>query len=152
MQYQRDFYFATKPDIFIRTHFPEESKWQLLSNNITQEQFDSILLLTNYFYSYGFTIIYPNSQIINGKKEATFTLYYDKNGSIPENIVCCALYSNGEKETLILDNLDYKNEDGTIKITVDLSDKRISYLVIGPFYEDRGTIDIISAFKINHFP
>ena len=147
IKYQRDFYFATNPDIFIRTHFPEESKWQLLPKNITKEQFNSMVLLTENFYLFGFNSISPNTQIINGKKETQFILSYDKNGSVPENAVGYVIYSNGEEDSI--NYLDYKNEDGTIRIIFDLSDKKITYFVIGSYYLDRG-ISIISVYKINH--
>ncbi len=36
------FYFATKPEEFIYTHFPEDKKWQLLTNIYSRSQFDNL--------------------------------------------------------------------------------------------------------------
>ena len=47
-------YFGTDPEIFIRQHFPIESKWQLLSEPYTFEKFESLALLTPFFYLLGF--------------------------------------------------------------------------------------------------
>ena len=146
IKYQRDFYFGTKPDIFIRTHFPDESKWQFLSKNITQEQFISMVMLTDNFYMFGFKTISPNSQIINGKKETEFTLTYDKI-DISENAFGRVIYSNGVEDEI--NNIDYKNEDGKIKLIFDLSDKEISYFGIGYYYLDEGS-SLVSMYKIKH--
>ena len=147
IKYKRDFYFATNPDIFIRSHFPEESNWQMLPKNITKEEFNSMVLLTENFYKFGFKNISPNSQIINGKKETQFILSYDKNGNIPDNVLGYVIYLNGEKDSI--NYLDYKNEDGAFKIIYDLSDKNISHLIIGSYYLDRD-ISIMAVYKINH--
>jgi len=42
-------YFGTEPEIFIRQHFPNENKWQLLSEPYTLEKFESMALLTPFF-------------------------------------------------------------------------------------------------------
>ncbi len=36
------FYFATDPNVFITTHFPEDSAWQLLPKPLTREQYDQL--------------------------------------------------------------------------------------------------------------
>ena len=145
-RYQKDFYFATNPEIFIRSHFPDESKWQLLPKNITIEQFNSMVILTDNFYLFGFKTISPNSQIIKGTQINEFILSYDEIDNISENAIGYVIYSNGEEDSI--NYLDYKNEDGKITIKVDLSDKKISYFVIGSFYLNN--ISIISLYKIKH--
>ena len=53
-------YFGTEPEIFIRQHFPKEDKWQLLSELYTLEKFESMALLTPFFYLLGFKTISPD--------------------------------------------------------------------------------------------
>ena len=53
-------YFGTEPEIFIRQHFPKENKWQLLSEPYTLEKFESMALLTPFFYLLGFKTISPD--------------------------------------------------------------------------------------------
>ena len=73
-------YFGTEPEIFIRQHFPIESKWQLLSEPYTFEKFESLALLTPFFYLLGFKTISPDTTKITGKGK--IILSSDK--SIPE--------------------------------------------------------------------
>ena len=72
-------YFGTEPEIFIRMHFPKESKWQLLSEPYTFEKFESMALLYPYFYLF-FKTISPDTNQLIGSGEIILTS--DK--SIPE--------------------------------------------------------------------
>ena len=57
-------HFGTKPEIFIRLHFPKNDKWQLLSEAYTFEKFESMAALNPYFYFVGFENISPDSNNI----------------------------------------------------------------------------------------
>ena len=67
-----DFYFGTNPEIFIRFHFPDESKWQLLSEPFTKEKFDSMSSLSPYFFLLGFKSISPDSNELSEKVILTY--------------------------------------------------------------------------------
>jgi len=73
-----DFYFGTKPEIFIYFNFPEDNKWQLLSKNITTQEFNSMAFFTKYFFTEGFKDIESNSYNINIKDNSKITLTYDE--------------------------------------------------------------------------
>ena len=73
-------YFGTDPEIFIRQHFPIENKWQLLSEPYTFEKFESLALLSPFFYLLGFKTISPDTTKIIGNGK--IILSSDK--SIPE--------------------------------------------------------------------
>ena len=45
-----DFYFGTKPERFIRSHFPNDNKMQLLSKTITKSEFKTMAYLYEDFY------------------------------------------------------------------------------------------------------
>ena len=67
-----DLYFGTKPEIFIRWHFPEDNKWQLLSEPYTFEKFESMALLYPYFYLF-FKTISPDTNQLIGSGEIILT-------------------------------------------------------------------------------
>ena len=66
-------HFGTQPEIFIRSHFPNESKWQLLSEPYTFEKFKSMALLTPFFYLLDFKTISPDTTKISGKVKIILT-------------------------------------------------------------------------------
>ena len=66
-------YFGTQPEIFIRSHFPIESKSQLLSESYTFEKFKSMALLTPFFYLLDFKSISPDTTKISGKVKIILT-------------------------------------------------------------------------------
>ena len=65
--------FGTEPEIFIRQHFPKESKWQLLSEPYTFEKFESMALLNPFFYLLGFKTISPDTTKIIGDGKIILT-------------------------------------------------------------------------------
>ena len=66
-------FFGTEPEIFIRLHFPKESKWQLLSEPYTFEKYESMALLYPFFYLLGFKNISPDTTILTGSGEIILT-------------------------------------------------------------------------------
>jgi len=48
----KEFYFCTNPEDFIFTHFPNESKWQLLESLIKNEEFEKTALFHYTFFNY----------------------------------------------------------------------------------------------------
>ena len=66
-------YFGLQPEIFIRSHFPNDSKWQLLSEPYTFEKFKSMALLTPFFYLLDFITISPDTNKISGKVKIILT-------------------------------------------------------------------------------
>ena len=83
MEIFRDFYFGTKPDIFIRSHFPDDNKLQFLSEIISFSQFSSMALLNDNFFKLGFKTISPDTDYLEENKNYNFTLTYDKSIDYP---------------------------------------------------------------------
>ena len=67
------FYFGTDPEILIRSHFPNENKWQLLSEPYPFEKFENMALLYPYFYLFGFKTISPDTNKIIGNENIIIT-------------------------------------------------------------------------------
>ena len=75
-----DFFFGTKPEFFIRTHFPDDDKWQLLKDKITFDKFISWPLITYRFYMLGFQTLSPDNDL-DVNYGAKVVLTYDKNNT-----------------------------------------------------------------------
>ncbi|MBI2375304.1 MAG: hypothetical protein HYV07_15015 [Deltaproteobacteria bacterium] len=58
VSYRTD-YLLTPPDIFGMTHFPRDSRWQLLDEPITRGEFTRQPLLLPRFFAYGFDLTEP---------------------------------------------------------------------------------------------
>ncbi len=59
-------YFATNPEHFIYTHFPENIKWQLLSNPYSREMFDNLPTVSHHFFSNNLELVsHKNKHIIS---------------------------------------------------------------------------------------
>lgn len=68
-----DFWFLTDPKKFIYTHFPEKSKWQLLSNPFSKDEFDDLPSLSSHrFFTQGVKVISPENGIIKISSDSTF--------------------------------------------------------------------------------
>ena len=71
---QSDFYFGTNPEAFIRLHFPNDNKWQLLSETITKDKFESMAYLYEEFFTLGFKEISPDIQKLKKLEDITIRL------------------------------------------------------------------------------
>lgn len=84
----RDFYFCPDPEAFIRTHLPEEQKWQLIPQTITLKEFVSMLKINEAFYSTGFKTVSPDTASFAAEGGFKVSFTYD------ESITNMALLSN----------------------------------------------------------
>ena len=73
-----DLYFGTKPEIFIRSHFPDDDKWQLLEDKITFDKFNSWPYISYYFYMNGFQTLSPDDAFLDVSYGSKLVLTYDK--------------------------------------------------------------------------
>ena len=80
-----DFYFGTTPEIFIRLHFPNDNKWQLLPEIITKDEFKSMVYIYDEFYSLGFRSIYPDKQNFNKDRVKIRLTHYNTIDDFFEN-------------------------------------------------------------------
>ena len=71
-------YFCTNPEYFIRSHFPEEEKWQLLKKPVKKEEYTKMMFIKPDFYTYGFRKIIPDSTILKIDQEGQIKLLFDK--------------------------------------------------------------------------
>ena len=154
MKYLSDFYFCPKPEFFIHLFYPVISKWQLLPNIISFEQFVSKSLILDTFYEFGFNNIYPDSSIIKVDEGKLFlSLNYD-NMNINKNMVifCNIFYLNNNIPVQVHNSCLIIKEKGKAIVNIVLNDIREYILIIlaGPNYSQVYTeFEEILAMKIN---
>ena len=62
-----EFYFLVNPEFLIKTHFPEDEKWQLTKKKYTKADFERWPAVKGNFYEYGFTKFFPEEAALNLK-------------------------------------------------------------------------------------
>ena len=72
-----EFYFLSDPNLLIKTHFPEDDRWQLGDRKYTFEEFLAWPQVKEKFNIYGFYKYYPEQGLIklNGSNSLKFYLY-----------------------------------------------------------------------------
>ena len=80
-----DFYFCADPAIFIRSHFPDDVKWQLLKEPVSKPEFDVMNGYNRYFYDYGLLSANPDRCVVSSDNEFQCSIKY--NSSINVDIL-----------------------------------------------------------------
>ena len=114
-------FFGTIPEIFISWHFPEDSKWQLLSKTITAKKFISIIYLTSNFYIFGFKDVEPDSFNITVKEDTKIILTFDELSIDYDIDYCLIKYENKGYDGFCSENLTISK--GIFEIQLDFIDK-----------------------------
>ena len=73
---KNDGFFGMDPKAFIRFHFPNDKRWQLLSTPITKDEFSSMALLGDKFFKY-FKTISPDVQTLRNGETLNLKLTFD---------------------------------------------------------------------------
>ena len=104
-----NFYFCNDPEVFIRSHFPLQSEWQLVYPAKTEKEFINMLKLTKNFYENGFKSISPDKATITAESDGKFffeitheqvpkqfsiTLFYPKDNSYQQENNACWVNKN----------------------------------------------------------
>ena len=75
------YYFFTPPIQFVRGHFPNEKKWQLLPKKemVDQKKFMEFVDLKSNFYDLGFDYIDPDYTFNHANKKGSFKIFFNEN-------------------------------------------------------------------------
>ena len=89
------YHFFTPPIQFIRSHFPDESKWQLLPKNeiINQKRFMEFIDLKSDFYNLGFDSIEPDLTFNYVNEKGNFKIFFDEEKINPNKLKLMAKLS-----------------------------------------------------------
>jgi len=98
------FYFATNPQEFIYTHFPEHSKWQLLNPVVSRSQFDSFANVSPTLFEYNIKLLSHPNVNINAHDNVNIAL------KAPKNTV--AIASLKSEETPVQENYTFVQKQG----------------------------------------
>ena len=125
--YYQDIYFATKPEIFINSHFPNDKKWQLLSNPYSYEKYKSLPFISDFFYICGFKTFSPDNMEINGRGEIKITLTYGE-------LVNCKFISTFFVNPYLRDDIGVNNKinnsNGKFEIILNKNNKDALLFII----------------------
>lgn len=91
-----DFYFGTKPDFLIKSHFPNDDKFQLLNDVITKAQWSDLVFIGAKFYLIGMKSITPTSVNISIKDGKTIVINFDSLQNTIGALYTRMIFSNGE--------------------------------------------------------
>jgi len=104
---QSEFYFDIKPELAINTHYPENSKWQLLKKPLSLEDFNKSKFVKLIWFFSGFSDIPKLKQDNNYYYFVHKTNKKDKNLSVELEISQDNLNFNKIKNTLKIDQDNY---------------------------------------------
>ena len=111
-----EFYFLANPELLIKTHFPEDEKWQLTKKRYTLEEFLKWPLVKNYFYKYGFVSYSPDEGLIHlsNSNQQKFTIY--SNDMSTKTLICDVylLQGNVYQQILDVDKINFYNDRAEI--------------------------------------
>jgi hypothetical protein len=102
---QSEFYFDIKPELAINTHYPKNSKWQLLKNPLSLEEFNNSKFVKLIWFFSGFT------DIPKLKKDDKYYYFVYKTNSKNKNL--------SVKLNVSEDNLNFESIENTLKIEQD---------------------------------
>ena len=71
-----EFYFLCPPEYIIIDHYPDDKEWQLLPKKISVLQYQKFPIIRKYFFSLGFTMVEPFSNIIEGSGAISLKLFF----------------------------------------------------------------------------
>lgn len=129
-------FFLTDPDVFILNHFPEESKWQLLSHAISFDNFSKFPFIHDGFYDYKVVGYNPQIAYLNSKQKFT-EIQLDFQDYIPH----IAVFDDN-----ILIKVDSLMKDNIIKLNIPTFGKENSHIIVG--VKNGNYFDPILEYKI----
>lgn len=97
----KPYYFATAPDEFINSHYPQDRGWQLLSQTYTRAEFDNLPNVSSRFYNLGLELISHKNDRIVGSNRIDIKL------KAPQNVIAIAnleLEPNEPEDNAVLVN------------------------------------------------
>ena len=100
-----DYYFNIDPKKFIITHFPENSKWQLLKKPLSLDDFNNSKFISPIWFKLGFTDI-PKLK----KDNENFYLVFTSNTN--KNLTVNLLFSSDNRKFGLINNIKKIDQEG----------------------------------------
>ena len=142
-----DFYFATKPGIFIKSHYPNNIQYQFLSQPYTLEKFEAFPYVPFEFFMLGFMSFSPETKEINGSGETKITLIYT--GSVSTKYLSYYYAFNSKFDIDYSIEAKITNLNGKIEFVFDKNNKETLYLLLVSMAPNGYEIIPIIIYKLN---
>lgn len=139
-----NFYFGTNPEYFIRSHLPENDKWQLLETKVSKEKFASWPYVSIYFYLNGFSTISPDTYTIKISSNLQITLSYDKSRNLGK--ICKQAVFDGSFEYSSYQNCEISN--GVFK-SYFAGNEKMDYFIMYAGPKEESKYKSILIYKVN---
>ena len=112
--YYNNFYCFTPPELFIKTHFPEEEKYQLNSKKINIDMFYKLPIYKTNFFNFGFKSAQPEEGTLNIEKEGKIIINLQKDIDINNLFLSAKMSYKDNNVTKTVENsiLIEKKENG----------------------------------------
>lgn len=111
-----DYYFASSPDEFIYSHFPEKSKWQLLARPYTRQEFDAFPEVSDALFDNQVELVSHKNKTIYADGRLDITL------KAPQNVVAIANLKSGDNS--LEENYTFvQHQQGYIKVSAAFPSK-----------------------------
>ncbi len=88
----KPYYFATAPDEFINSHFPQDEGWQLLSQVYSRGEFDNLPNISDRFYNLGIELVDRQKYRIEALNGVKIKL------KAPQDVVAIASLKQNDRE------------------------------------------------------
>ena len=149
---QSDFYFGLNPEIFIRLHFPNENKWQLLPKTITKDEFISMAYLFEDFYTLGLKTITPDAQTFSTREKITFKLTSDSSFDDIFKDLEFTFSISGKNEAPEIGDLDIRKiSNGSYQIKEYISGNCFYYFTVkNKKTQKSGTLMYFESYNTNN--
>lgn len=109
-------YFATNPKQFIYSHFPENNRWQLLSQPYTRAEFDALVTVSNTLFEHDIELVSHKNRNISSDGNLNLTL------KAPDNVVAIATLQS-QDQTLPNNYIFVQKKNDQIKIKASFPTK-----------------------------
>ena len=140
-----DYYFGTDPKKLIRSHFPDESKWQFMTPAASENDFNSWPYVGKYFFLNGFETISPDTKEIKISSNLEITLTFNKSRQL-EKLCRKSVFDGGRFIDYDLDNCVLS--DGVFKATFSGSEKMDYFIMYAKPIEEYGPKKTILIYKV----
>ena len=110
--FNKDIFFGTEPEVFIRLHYPKEEKWQLLPESYTLEKFQSMPLLSIYFFMFNLKSVSPDTNKL--ENSGTIAFNYDESIQITDLTIFSFEENTLERKT------DFNISNGIVEVKYNI--------------------------------
>ncbi len=139
-----DYYFLTPPEKLIYTHFPEQSKWQLLPSRLTMYEFERKPLVYPAFFDMPITQLSHKEAIISTSQSSIIFSF----NTPAKNQITATLKS--EEETIDLEeNISRKNNQVIIAVDSLKANQIYELNVYGANGDSCQMLDLLITYYIN---